>query len=343
MRTGSDQRPRPIALGNVESRRQGAGRRPFREQAQRGGPGKAGLAHPLGSGEQPGVVECAARHRRCKGGVRGLIAGGKLHGSKSASPASRAWVTSSGLALASISRNRSGSCAANRRKAAATSAWKAFSTRREPIGTRAVAYFRARAALLERHFEHEGAVGQQTARPEAVQREDGGIVDPTCDALIGAATVEESIANHPGSGAQCGPDPLLDMIGPGGREQQRLAMRAPAPHRTLHQQAANRLRALTAAGLARHQCLDPTRAQRLGKQPRLSRFAGALPALERDEATRHPPNSPFSPAHARPKKPASPTSLSATRGRRCSGMSGVVTTRSAICWPALIGALIGPS
>ena len=49
------------------------------------------------------------------------------------------------------------------------------------------------------------------------------------------------------------------------------------------------------------------------------------------------------PAMMRPKKPASSTASAAISGIVCGGVSPVVTTRLAICWPCLIGALTGPS
>ena len=52
---------------------------------------------------------------------------------------------------------------------------------------------------------------------------------------------------------------LLDMVGARGGEQQRLGMRAPAVDRALHQQIADRLRAVAAAGLARDDHFDPAR------------------------------------------------------------------------------------
>ena len=131
-------------------------------------------------------------------------------------------------------------------------------------------------------------------------------------------------------------------------EQQGFGARAPAVGVAGHQQGADRFCSRRATGFARQHDRRAALAQRLGQSLRLRRFADALATLERDEHPArghadHAPNRDFSPAHARPKNPASPTAFSATSGMTCGGVDEVSTIRSAMCWPLAIGALIGPS
>ena len=178
-----------------------------------------------------------------------------------------------------------------------------------------------------------------------MQPHDLGIRHASCPALIGAGRIDEAVAQHPVATFERRPDHPLDMVGTRGGEQQRLDARAPAVGAACHQQVADRLRPRRAARLPRRYHGQATRAQCLGEAGELRRFADALPPFERDEATRQrqTPKKDQSPAHARRKNPASPTAFSATSGITCGGVEGVSTTRSAMCWPAAMGALIGPS
>ena len=135
------------------------------------------------------------------------------------------------------------------------------------------------------------------------------------------------------------------MVGAGGGEEQGLGLGGPAVVVALEQKLADRLGAGAAAGLAGLDHLEAAAAQRLGQRLQLGRLADPLPAFEGDEAARASRLSRTArsgPFQIRPKKPASPTASAATSGMVWGGVSAVETTRSAICWPLAIGALIGP-
>ena len=126
-------------------------------------------------------------------------------------------------------------------------------------------------------------------------------------------------------------------------EEQCLGTRTPAIGLAFHQQ---RTDCFCAGAPARFTgCHDsvPARTECIGQRLKLGRFADALSAFKGDEFGAHPPKNDIKPAQTRPKKPASETASSATSGMTCGAVSGVVTTRSAMCWPLAIGALIGPS
>ena len=136
------------------------------------------------------------------------------------------------------------------------------------------------------------------------------------------------------------------MIGAGGGEQQGFGLGRPAIVRAVSSNAADRLGARAAAGLAGHRrTSNAARAQCRGESLQLGRFADPFPAFERDEArfAAHAiPKSCLSPIQMRPKKPAFADLLAGDQRHHLRAVSGVETTRSAICWPLAIGALTGP-
>ena len=246
-------------------------------------------------------------------------------------------------------RKRSGSSAASRRKAAGDAVMIA-AVLRAPIRSptppsRANA---RRAGVGRRQIEQQGAVGERSAAADLVERADrrrrrrrrrrpdrpascrrsdrtaptgrassaGRMVRATWSARA-AANSSASVSGVQRSTSPCSSRP-------------RIASRPGA-----------------AARLAGVDDVDAARPQRCGQRRQLGRFADPLPAFERDEAAGHgrhaAPNRLFRPVQMRPKKPASPTAVSATSGVTCGGMpSPVSTTRSAICWPCAIGACTGP-
>ncbi len=98
--------------------------------------------------------------------------------------------------------------------------------------------------------DQQGAVGQQALAAHLVQRKNVGIAQPSRPALIGAARIDEAIADHPFARRQCRADQPFDMIGARGGEQQCLGAWAPALAFEPEQQRADRLGARCAAGLA---------------------------------------------------------------------------------------------
>ena len=114
-------------------------------------------------------------------------------------------------------------------------------------------------------------------------------IEPAAAALIGAARIDETVADDPRAARDGGADRARDMIGARGGEKQGLAARVPAVGGALHQQRADRLRAHASAGFARRHDLDPARAEFGGERAELGRLAAPFPALERDEAPAHQP------------------------------------------------------
>src|SRR4029078_1287841 len=117
-----------------------------------------------------------------------------------------------------------------------------------------------------------------------------------------------------------------------GGEQQRFGPRVPSVRLARQQEVPDRFGARAAARLTPLNHLVAARADLRGQSAQLGRLTDAFAALKGDEAAAHAqPNREVSPAQTRPKKPASPTSVSATSGMTCGVVSPVVTTRSATC------------
>ena len=183
------------------------------------------------------------------------------------------------------------------------------------------------------------------ADAEGIDPPHGVEAEPAGDALICERAVDEAVAQHPFPGVQGRADDLVQMVGARGGEEQGFRFRAPAFVRAVEQEAADRLGAGAAARLARGHQINAACLKGRGQRLQLRRFANPLAPFEGDEAaSRHAaPNRLFRPYQMRPKKPASPTSVSAASGITCGGEpSPVSTTRSAMCWPCAIGAWTGP-
>src|SRR6185437_4859433 len=112
-------------------------------------------------------------------------------------------------------------------------------------------------------------------------------------ALIGAGRIGEPVANHPGAALERRQNRLLQMVGAGGGEHERLSGRAEIGRKAGKDRLSERLGARRAAGLAGADHGKTECGETLLEPPRLDRLAGALPALEGDEAAprlRHGPS-----------------------------------------------------
>ncbi len=140
------------------------------------------------------------------------------------------------------------------------------------------------------------------------------------------------------------PDRLADVIGAGRGEQESLRLRPVAIVLSAQEKLANGLGAVASARLAGEDHSDSALAQGRRERLCLRGLADALPAFETDEAAAGValtaiPNSCLNPSQMRPKKPALPTSSPATSGVTCGCVSPVNTSKSAMCWPLVIGAV----
>ncbi len=203
---------------------------------------------------------------------------------------------------------------------------------------------RAHLRLFTRHGEQQRAIRQQAARACFMERHDVGVGQLVRCALIGAARIDEAIADHPLARFHGWQDGLLDMVAPRGGNSSasvRVLHRSASPE----SRAADRLGTQTAARLARQQDGVAARFQCRRQRPRLRRLADALPAFQRDEAAACPFVSrrrTGSRSRARAKPPSETASLAAS-GNDCGVPSPASTTRCATTWPLAIGAFSGPS
>ncbi len=203
---------------------------------------------------------------------------------------------------------------------------------------------RARRADGEGQVEDQRQVGPQVAGGETVRLEQVGGGEPLPRTLVGQRRIDKAVAYHPVPRSERRADQAGDMVGAGRSHEQRLGRRAPAVGLALDDQRADRLRPRRAARLARLDDVDPVFAQGAREERRLGRLAGPFPALKGNEAPAHlPPRRAWKALAMRPNGPAAATASVATSGSRAVGRPGVVTTRSAMCWPLAIGALTGPS
>jgi hypothetical protein len=161
-------------------------------------------------------------------------------------------------------------------------------------------------------FQQDGHVRHQPIGTDAMEREDGVVVQPPCPALVSARRIDEAIADHPRAAFQRGADKLGDVVGASGGEQQRLGLRAPVAAGRIEQQLADRLGGSGPAGLTGQHDLEAALLQRVGEQARLGRLARPLPAFERDEAAARHQNRPTSPLRRRCHALAVGTSAPAT-------------------------------
>ncbi len=205
-----------------------------------------------------------------------------------------------------------------------------------------VAQGRPAQGHLGRNLDQHDEVGEQSLAADPVQIKHVLVAQPSRPALVGAARIEEAIADYPLACFQRRPDQALDVVGAGSGEQQGLGAGMPALARRIEQQGANLLRTGRAAGLARDDGLDAAQRQRFGQQARLGGLAHPLAPLERDEFPTGHGRSPTTPLARRSSGPAFPTSAPATRGTRAGSWPGTAISSSATCAPRAIGATSGP-
>ena len=145
---------------------------------------------------------------------------------------------------------------------------------------------RARGRLRRRRSRIKRQIGTRRRHrpcPPALQAPPA---QPAGDALIDAGRIREAVADHPAPRRQRRPDGLVQVIGPGGIEQQRLRQRR------MRGVAGSRIRARTCSangdppGSRVSTASMPRALQPVGQQPRLRGLAGALAALEGDEPAR---------------------------------------------------------
>src|SRR5271169_4761822 len=186
-------------------------------------------------------------------------------------------------------------------------------------GSRVSASGRALEAVLDRQIENEGEVGLEIAKCEFVRGLARLPPETVAVALIGHRRIGETIAQHPLPARQCGRYLLPHVFVPGRGEKEEFAHRIPPARLAVHQERANYLGTGGAARLARGDDVACF-AKRVRQQPELRALAGALPALERDEAATPaihlagPQRSWVKAAPMRPKKPSRSTDSPALTG-----------------------------
>ena len=190
---------------------------------------------------------------------------------------------------------------------------------------------RARFAFLYGDFQQERPVGQQAPASDSVERHDVSIAHAPCPALIRAGRIDEAVAQDPVATIKRWFNELGDMIRAGCGEEQSFSSSIPAVFAAGHQERSDIFRAPCSAGFS---CRDDGLAEgtkRVGNALDLSGLANTLPAFKGDEGAAQRQKKDIKPAQARPKKPATGTSFSATSGVICGGIPLIVTMRSAIC------------
>ena len=142
----------------------------------------------------------------------------------------------------------------------------------------------------QRQVEPEGDVGLAHRAAAAVlhpalQRRQHLQVEPAAGALVGEGGVGETVAQHHLAAGQGRFDHLLQMVAPGGEDQQRLGQRV---HRVLQHQGAEFFGQRRAARLPGDGDRPALRAERVGDAVDMRALARTVDALERNEdAVRH--------------------------------------------------------
>ena len=202
-------------------------------------------------------------------------------------------------------------------------------------------------SFRHRQVQDQGQVGSEITGDEAMQRLQRRTRHAPGRALIGEGRIGEAIGDHPVAPRQRRPDGGGEMVAPRRRYQQRFADRVPALRLALDQQFADCLGAGSAAGLARCQRRDPGAVQRLDEKAKLSGLAGALAALEGDEAAaaqclapqiRYPAVSAI-----RPSGPSGATASVVCNGTSTASLPGATMTSLPMVWPFATGAFTVPS
>ena len=111
-------------------------------------------------------------------------------------------------------------------------------------------------ADLDREVEDQGQVGAMRAQERRLQSVDQLKAEAAGAALVDAGRVGEAVAQDPLAAIKCRQDGAMEVILARGEEEIELGQRAPALGRAVHDQLADRLRTLRAAGLAGDEAVD---------------------------------------------------------------------------------------
>jgi hypothetical protein len=131
--------------------------------------------------------------------------------------------------------------------------------------------------------EQDHQVGHDPAGGEPVDLGYRAHAEPSGTPLIGQGRVQVAVAQHHRTPLQGRADDLLDQLGPGGGEQQRLGPRMQLDL-GVQDHRPDPLPRRRAARLARDHHLAAPALQRSPQQLELGRLAGALDPLEGDQA-----------------------------------------------------------
>jgi len=166
---------------------------------------------------------------------------------------------------------------------------------------------------LGRHVEDEGQIRLRRVDDDSLEARQELRLEPAVAALVGARRIGEAVAEHEGAALERRADLRLEMVAPRRREQKRLGEPAERLCAAGQDGVADALGALRSAGLARRDDGDAARLKAACETVDLGRFPCPLPALEGDEAARHPP---VVRLNARRTSPV-PNSNSPSTARRC--------------------------
>ena len=151
-------------------------------------------------------------------------------------------------------------------------------------GLRAAPRARPRQSFLRRQVQHEGERRLERAGDEKMELAQPVARHAATEALIGFGRIGEAVAQHDAARRERGPDGRDEMAAPRRHHEQRLALAVPALGRAGEKEAPDLLGARRPARLARRQHILAAVPQRLREKRDLRRLAGALAALEGDEA-----------------------------------------------------------
>ena len=195
-----------------------------------------------------------------------------------------AW-TAARSPFASITRQRAGSAAAMAAKPAATRAWKGGVHAFVAVGvTRAGPH--AGGADFGRDVEHQREIG--AAGEQGGKLGDEGAVGALAVALVGHGAVGEAVGDDVHAGGEGGEDRAVEVLGAGGEVKVRFGTGGPAVGAG-EEHGAEGFGAGCAARFAGEQDGVAGGGERVGQEAGLRALAGALPALQGDEAAGQPP------------------------------------------------------
>ncbi len=144
-------------------------------------------------------------------------------------------------------------------------------------------------AFPGRHVEDEGQIGPGVADDDALHRPDRHRIDLAGHALIDAGGVRKAVADHPLALLERGPDQRGEMVVARRGKHHGFGIGSQRPHRARQQDIAHDLGAGRAARLPRQQRVDAEPLDPRRQQGCVRGLAGALAALESDEASAHIP------------------------------------------------------